>query len=134
MIKIKDNIEKIVKMEWLSEEENEAIVNNKMYRAFGLPVDFEAGAFYKVEFDFLEGIGTSWEVMFSENKNEVKDLISKPNSTWSYSAYGPIVSINPVIVDCGIAEFNLGFFSRDEGLIGEYIFFGIARLDICDRN
>lgn len=139
MIIIKDDIEvNIVKMEWLSEEANEAIVtfeiNNKVYRAFGFPVDFEAGTFYKVEFDFLEGIDISWEVMFNENKDKVKDLIIKPNSTWSYSAYGQIVSINPVIVDCGIAEFNLGYFSRDERLVGEYIFFDIARLDIYDKN
>jgi hypothetical protein len=139
VIIIKDDIEvKIVKMEWLSEEANEAIVtfeiNNKVYRAFGFPVDFEAGILYKVEFDFLEGIDISWEVMFSENKDKVKDLIIKPNSTWSYSAYGQIVSINLVIVDCGIAEFNLGYFSRDERLVGEYIFFDIARLDIYDKN
>ncbi|WPC43406.1 hypothetical protein [Clostridium sp. JS66] len=139
MIIIKDDIQvKIVKMEWLSEEANEAVVtfeiNNKEYRAFGFPVNFEVGASYRVEFDFLEGIEIQWEVMFSENKDKVKDLIIKPNSTWSYSAFGQIVSINPVIVDCGIAEFNLGYFSRDERLIGEYTFFDIARLDIYDKN
>ena len=121
-------------MEWLSEEANEAIVsfmaNNKEYRAFGFPVDFQVGNSYKVEFGFLEGIDISWDVMFTENVNNVKELIIKPNSTWSYSAYGVILSVNPVIVDCGIAEFDLGYFSRDERLVGEYIFFDIARLDI----
>ncbi len=139
MIKIKDDIEvKIVKMEWLSKEANEAVVtfeiNNKEYRAFGFPVSFEIGTSYRVELDFLEGIDIQWEIMFSENKDKVKDLIVKPNSTWSYSAYGEILSINPVIVDCGIAEFDLGYFSRDEQLIGEYMFFDIARLDIYEKD
>lgn len=139
MIKIEKYTEvKIKDMKWLSEESNEAIVtfetNNKIYRAFGFPVDFETGNFYKVEFDFLEGIDISWEVMFSENKDKLKDLIIKPNSTWSYSAYGQILSVNPVIVDCGIAELNLGYFSRDIRLVGEYIFFDIERLDIYDKN
>jgi hypothetical protein len=71
--------------------------------------------------------------MFSENKDNTKDLIIKSNSTWSYSAYGQIVSINPVIVDCGIAKLDLGCFSKDNRLIGEYIFFDIARLDIYEK-
>lgn len=70
--------------------------------------------------------------MFSENKDNIKDLIIKPNSDWSYSAYGQIISVNPVVVDCGVAEFDLGNFSRDERLIGEYIFFDISRLDIYE--
>ena len=125
-------------MEWLSEEANESVVtfeiNNKAYCAFGFPVSFEVGKSYRVEFDFLEGIDIEWEVMFSENKHKVKDLIIKSNSTWSYSAYGQILSINPIIVDCGIAEFDLGYFSRDEQLIGEYIFFYIARLYIYEKD
>lgn len=135
MIKIKDDIEvKIVKMEWLSKEAVVTFeINNKEYRAFGFPVSFEVGTSYRVEFDFLEGIDIQWEIMFSENKDKVKDLIVKPNSTWSYSAYGEILSINPVIVDCGIAEFDLGHFSRDEQLMDEYMFFDIARLDIYEK-
>lgn len=123
-------------MEWLSKEANEAIVsfivNDKEYRAFGCPVDFLVGNSYKVEFDFLEGVDVPWDVMFSENKNNIKDLIIKPNGDWSYSAYGKIISVNPIVVDCGVAEFDLGNFSRDERLIGEYIFFDISRLDIYE--
>jgi hypothetical protein len=70
--------------------------------------------------------------MFSENKDKIKDLIIKPSSTWSYSAYVQVLSVNPVIVDCGIGEFDLGYISRDERLIGEYIFFDISRLDIYE--
>lgn len=124
-------------MDWLSKNTNEAIVtfitNNKEYRAYGFPVDFQVGNTYRVELDFLEGVDVPWEIMFSENKNKIKDLIFKPNSDWSYSAYGQVISINPVIVDCGIAEFDLGNFSRDERLIGEYIFFDIARLNISEK-
>lgn len=95
-------------------------------------MDFEAGNSYKVEFGFIEGVDIQWDVMFSENKDKIKDLIIKPNSTWSYSAYGQVLSVNTVIVDCGIGEFDLGCLSRDERLIGEYIFFDISRLDIYE--
>lgn len=127
---------KIVDMKWLSEEANEAIVsfetNNKVYQAFGFPVDFEVGNIYKVEFGFIEGADVQWDVMFSKNKDRIKDLIIKPSSTWSYSAYGQVLSVNPVIVDCGIGEFDLGYLSKDDRLIGEYIFFDISRLDIYE--
>lgn len=127
---------KIIDMKWLSEEANEAIVsfevNNKVYQAFGCPVDFEVGNSYKVEFGFIKGVDIQWDVMFSENKDKIKDLIIKSIGTWSYSAYGQVLSVNPVIVDCGIGEFHLGYLSRDERLIGEYIFFDISRLDIYE--
>lgn len=137
MIKIGNYTEvKIIDMKWLSEEANEAIVsfevNNKMYQAFGCPVDFEVGNSYKVEFGFIEGVDVQWDVMFSENKDKIKDLIIKSDSTWSYSAYGQVLSVNPVIVNCGVGEFDLGYLSRDERLIGEYIFFDISRLDIYE--
>lgn len=135
MIKIGKYTEvKIIDMKRLSEEANEAIVsfevNNKIYQAFGFPVDFEVGNSYKVEFGFIEGVDLQWDVMFSENKDKIKDLIIKPSSTWSYSAYGQVLSVNPVVVDCGVGELDLGYLSRDERLIGEYIFFDISRLDI----
>ncbi|WP_051560522.1 hypothetical protein [Clostridium beijerinckii] len=127
---------KIIDMEWLSEEANEAIVsfqiNNKVYKAFGCPVNFEVGNFYKVEFDFIEGVDVQWDVMFSENKDKIKDLIIKLNGIWSYSAYGQILTVNPIMVDCGIGKFDLGYISRDERLVGEYIFFNISRLNICE--
>lgn len=137
MIKIGKYTEvKIIDMKWFSQEANEAIVsfevNNKGYQAFGFPVDFEVGNSYKVEFGFIEGVDVQWDVMFSENKDKIKDLIIKPSSTWSYSAYGQVLSVNPVIVDCGIGEFDLAYLSRDERLIGEYIFFDISRLDIYE--
>ncbi|PJI09387.1 hypothetical protein [Clostridium pasteurianum] len=137
MIKIGNYTEvKIIDMKWLSEEANEAIVSfkvsNKVYQAFGCPVDFEVGNSYKVEFGFIEGADVQWDAMFNENKDKIKDLIIKPSSTWSYSAYGQVLSVNPVIVDCGIGEFDIGYLSRDERLIGEYIFFDISRLDIYE--
>lgn len=137
VIKIENYTEvKIIDMKWLSDEADEAIVsfevNNKVYQAFGCPVDFLVGNSYKVEFGFIEGVDVQWDVMFSENKDKIKGLIIKPSSTWSYYAYGQVLSVNPVIVDCGIGEFDLGYLSRDARLIGEYIFFDIARLDIYE--
>jgi hypothetical protein len=72
--------------------------------------------------------------MFNNNNDKIKDLILKPDSTWSYSVYGQIISVNPVKVDCGFTELDLGYFSRDERIVGEYIFFDIDRLDIRKFN
>ncbi|MBU3146934.1 hypothetical protein [Clostridium sp. CF012] len=128
---------KIVKMDWLSEEAQEADVifefKGKTYHAFGCPVDFKEEALYNLRFDYLEGIDVPYHVMFSENEDEIKDLIPKSKNKWSYSAYGQVLSINPVIVDCGIAKFNIGYKFREEQLIGTYIFFDIGRLDIINE-
>ncbi|WP_160671297.1 hypothetical protein [Clostridium sp. C8-1-8] len=52
-----------------------------MYQALGCSLDFEVGNSYKVEFGFIEGVGVQLEVMFSENKDKIKYLIIKSNST-----------------------------------------------------
>jgi hypothetical protein len=125
---------KIVKIDWLSKEAKEGDVvfefNGQMYHAFGQPIDFKEDVIYNVKLDYLDGVDVPYHTMFSENKMEIKALIPKPHNPWSYSAYGQVLSINPVIVDCGIATFDIGSMFREEKLIGRYIFFDIGRLDI----
>ncbi|MBP1744794.1 MAG: hypothetical protein H6Q58_1772 [Firmicutes bacterium] len=125
---------KIVKIDWLSKEAKEGEVtfefNGRIYHAFGQPIDFKEDTIYNIMLDYLEGVDVPYNTMFSENEKEIKALIPKPHNIWSYSAYGQVLSINPVIVDCGIMKFDIGFKFREEKLIGRYIFFDIGRLDI----
>jgi len=128
----------IIEIYWLSKEANEADVlfkiKNKTYHAFGCHVYFEEGKEYDVAFDFLEGFDIAYDVMFSENADEIKDLVPKNGLGWEYSAYGKVISLNPVVVDCGFTTLDIGYKFREESLIDKYIFFDIARLDIMQKS
>jgi len=69
----------------------------------------------------------SWEEMFSgnpERKREVRQL-----DGWRYQAFGKVISIDPVVVDCGLLEIPDVFHSNDSRVVGEFISFMISRLD-----
>ena len=72
-----------------------------------------------------------WSVVFSENKLKRKKLV-KENDYCSYQAYGQILSINPTIVDFGDIVMEIGLHTNDENVIGDYIYWMIARLDVLD--
>jgi hypothetical protein len=47
----------------------------------------------------------------------------------SYIALGQIVSVSPVVCDCGLLRIVDPFYTRDERCIGEYVGFRVDRLD-----
>lgn len=49
---------------------------------------------------------------------------------WSYRAYGEIIALDPVIIDCGIARFSDVLCTHDERCLGEFIAWTIIRLDV----
>lgn len=69
----------------------------------------------------------SWESMFSSNHEMRRCLV--PLSGWRYQAFGRIVSISPVIVDCGLLQVPDVLHTNDPRVIGEFIAFGVSRLD-----
>lgn len=69
-----------------------------------------------------------WDDIFSGNPERIK-LLQKIEG-WSYRAFGEIVQVNPVIVDCGIVEFEDVVSTHDQRCIGEFVAFNIKRLDI----
>lgn len=86
----------------------------------------------EIDLDIYPGLldeDESWESIFSGNPNKEKKL--EHQSGWRYRAYGVIISIKPVIVDCGIlqAEGPLQIHTNDDRVIGEPIAFTIERLD-----
>ena len=69
----------------------------------------------------------SWESLFSSNRVRKKGL--EQIDGWQYRAYGKIMAINPVKVDCGLLVVEDVIFTNDKNVIGEYIAFTISRLD-----
>jgi hypothetical protein len=82
---------------------------------------------FEVELSALTDERMSWEAMFAGNPNKTKGLESIRG--WSYRAFGEIVSVNPVIVDCGIVSVPDVVHSHDSRVIGEFVVFTISRLD-----
>ncbi len=68
----------------------------------------------------------SWEDIFSGNPE--KKLTLQHLSGWSYRAFGVIVSINPVIADCGLIDVEGVIQTNDPRVIGEFVAFSITRL------
>lgn len=70
-----------------------------------------------------------WEMIFSENK-EQKTCLEKGPEQCSYYAYGIIKSLNPIIADFGDIKLELGEWTHDNRVIGEFIYWKIERLEI----
>ena len=69
----------------------------------------------------------SWETMFSGNPERRKAL--EHIDGWSYRAFGEVVSIGPVVVDCGMIQIPEVFHSNDARIVGEFVSFTITRLE-----
>lgn len=85
------------------------------------------GEQFEVELSALLTEDEPWEAMFTGNPDKAKRL--EPLGGWSYRAYGQIVSINPVVVDCGILSVPDVLDTNDPRVVGEFIAFRISRLD-----
>ena len=103
---------------------------NKNFTAFFWGQTFELNKTYKIKFDCLD-YPLKWETIFSENKAQ-KKMLESQNEFCSYLAYGKIISINPVVADFGDIKMEIGDWTHDENVIGEFIYFKIDRLDILD--
>lgn len=71
-----------------------------------------------------------WDAIFNANHKKVKKL--EHIRSWSYFALGQIISVSPVIVDCGIIQIKNPFSTNDPSCIGEFVGFTVARLDAND--
>lgn len=69
----------------------------------------------------------SWETIFSGNPERRKALDHIDG--WSYRAFGEVIAIDPVVVDCGMIQIPEVFHSNDSRVIGEFVAFTITRLD-----
>lgn len=79
---------------------------------------------YEFSAELLED--EEWEQIFSCNPDGKVGLV--PLGSWRYRAYGKVISVNPVIVDCGLLEVEGVVSSHDPALVGENVAFTISRL------
>jgi hypothetical protein len=68
----------------------------------------------------------TWESIFASNPGNKIGL--EPISGWSYRAFGRVISIAPVIVDCGLLRVEGVVHTHDPSVIGAYVAFTISRL------
>ncbi len=73
----------------------------------------------------------TWEEMFDGNPEKKMDI--EQLNEWEYMAFGKVVQVNPVVVDCGMLQVENEIHSHDERCIGEYVAIKIDRLDAIAR-
>lgn len=73
-----------------------------------------------------------WESIMSGNPKGRIGL--EPIRGWSYRAFGKVVSVNPVRIDCGLFVAENVFQSHDVSLIGSFVSFTVARLSASYSN
>lgn len=50
---------------------------------------------------------------------------------WRYLALGQVISVDPVVCDCGLLRVEDAFHTRDARCVGAYVGVTLARLDAC---
>jgi hypothetical protein len=82
----------------------------------------------EVEFEFTASLfeDEAWEEIFAGNPEQKKGL--EQVDGWRYIAYGQIISIAPVQVDCGVLTVEDVVHTNDSNVVGKYVRFTISRL------
>jgi hypothetical protein len=128
----------IRKIDWfLGEDPPEGTVtfegkNGRLVDAFSWGQKFLLGSSVEIELSSIDA-PLEWKIQFSENKNKETKLV-KSAGNWEYEGYGQIKSIHPVIIDFGDIDLNTGDWTDDIGLVNEYIYWKIDRLDLTKNN
>ncbi len=82
----------------------------------------------EIEFEFSPCLDENeeWQAIFSGNPEGRMGL--EQIQGWRYRAFGKVIGINPVVVDCGILQVEGVVHSSDPALIGESVSFIVSRL------
>ena len=88
-----------------------------------MPKDGES---FEFEFSNILDEEESWDSIFQGNPEKKKCL--EQIKGWKYRAYGEIISINPVKVDCGVFVEEDVVHTHDPKIVGEFVAFTIRRL------
>lgn len=86
----------------------------------------QVGDSFEFQFSNMLDEDESWESVFQSNPEKKKCI--EQIKGWRYRAFGEIVSINPVRVDCGVLVEEDVIHTSDPKVIGEYVGFTISRL------
>ncbi|GLR13732.1 hypothetical protein GCM10007907_25220 [Chitinimonas prasina] len=77
-------------------------------------------------FDSYVSDDEDWDDVFTGNPDQRQGLVRLDG--WRYRAYGRIVAIQPVLVDCGLLVVDEVIHTHDPQVIGAYVAFTIQRL------
>lgn len=105
-------------------------LNGRQFPAMFSNKQFKLSNSYFIKFCSLD-YPLEWDIIFSGNKNHQK-LIEPDSRYCSFIAYGQILSTNPIVADFGDILLELGEWSNDPRVIGEFIYWKIDRLDVLE--
>ena len=88
-----------------------------------------AGAPFQAELWPMASETDDWDAIFSANPAEEKGL--RRLDGWRYLALGQVISVDPVVCDCGLLRVEDAFHTRDARCVGAYVGVTLARLDAC---
>ena len=86
------------------------------------------GPLENVRFSYMSIESPNWAEAIKANKAKRKRL--EKVRAWSYTGYGQVVSVMPVVVDFGLLCMEDPNWATDEGLVGNYVKVAIDRLEI----
>jgi hypothetical protein len=84
------------------------------------------GSYVDLDFTFEIDHQESWESIFSGNSDQKVGV--DPIEGWSYRAFGQVLSISPVVVDCGLFKVEGIVATHDMRVVGSFVAFTILRL------
>ena len=70
-----------------------------------------------------------WDAIFRANPGREQGL--RRLDGWRYLALGVVVSVDPVVCDCGLLRLENPFTTHDARCVGAYVGVTLARLDAC---
>jgi len=130
---MEEYIVSIKEIDWLDKENPEAEIlfeiSGKQFWAFCHPCYFKEGEIVEAYFSFIEE-EVSESAFWAENKEQKKEVVPSDSNRCHYYCYGELKSIHPVVIDCGAIDLSFGDWINDERMIGSYVYFVMARLDI----
>ena len=121
----------IIHVNYLDEYEGTVTFKTKsdtIYEAFFWGNTFRVGEKRTIEITHLN-LHFDWEAIFSLNASKEKRL-EMLEKDWEYIGYGQIEQVNPVVACFGDVWLDLGNWTSDKGVIGEFIYWRIERLEV----
>ena len=70
-----------------------------------------------------------WDAIFRANPGREQGL--RRLAGWRYLALGVVVSVDPVVCDCGLLRLENPFTTHDARCVGAFVGVTLARLDAC---
>ena len=88
-----------------------------------------AGTQFQAELRPMPGEADDWDAIFGANPGREKRLLRLDG--WRYLALGQVISVDPVVCDCGLLQVEDAFHTRDGRCVGAHVGVTLARLDAC---